>query len=640
MAAEKKVRGISLLTLSTIGLLVSQNALRADGAKSAADQVVQVTVDTRDIARRVVTSKIIIPAKPGPMLIHFPKWIPGTHGPLGPITKLAGLQLRANGQPINWKRDSEDLCAFHCDVSQSVSAIEAELLYVVAARSEYLEVSLGVASSPKMAIINWNALLLYPDGADQTKIPYQARLLLPDGWRAASALPITGESTTGIEYQPVTLERLVDSPVLAGAYLKTIPLTHVTGVPHYLDVATDDDRVTVSSDVIAGLEQVANEAGALFGGRGYRSFHFLLGISDRIPNFGLEHHECTVNTVSPSSLRNDPRSRWWLSFLLAHEYVHSWDGKHRRAADMMAPNFHNGLKTDLLWVYEGLTQYLGMVLDARSGFWTKQQFRDELAVTAAGLQLPSRRAWRSVLDTALAAPLHSSAAGASWRTQSDYYYECVFIWLEADTIIRKLSNGKKSLDDFCQDFFNKHNGQPVAVGYTFDEVVQAMNKVQPFDWASFFKSRLESVGGKFPIGGIENSGWKLVFTDEPCAKARGSNAYDFTYSIGLVLGGEANVSDVIFGSPAWEAGIGPGMKLLTVDKKRWSLPAWREALASAQANGGKIVFELETENGLKAVTVAYDGKERFPHLQADPSRFDMLDEILRPRTPLVPMAAK
>ena len=345
---------------------------------------------------------------------------------------------------------------------------------------------------------------------------------MPPGWHCASSLAATATTDGATEYELVTLERLIDSPVLAGAHLKTIPLTHVTGVKHFLDVATDDDQTQVPEDMVLGLTQVANEAGALFGGRGYRGFHFLLGISDSIPNFGLEHHECTVNTISPAGLRDDPRARWWPTFLLAHEYVHSWNGKHRRPADMLAPNFHAALKTDLLWVYEGLTQYLGLVLDARSGFWTKQEFRDELAVTAGGLELPSRRAWRNVLDTAIAAPLEANVAGASWRTQSDYYYESVFIWLEADTIIRKLSHGQqKSIDDFCQHFFNQHDGKPVAVGYTFDDVIAAMNALQPYDWATFFKTRLDSIGGRLPLRGIENAGWKLVYTDEPCGKVRG-----------------------------------------------------------------------------------------------------------------------
>jgi predicted metalloprotease with PDZ domain len=629
--------------MALVGCLLATAPARAtstEPTRFAEESVVQVIVDARDIQRRVVTSKVLIPAKPGPLTLYFPKWIPGTHGPFGPVTKLAGIQLKANGQSIPWKRDSDEMCAFHCEVSQNVGAVEAELLYVVAPRADYLEVSVGVAASKNLAILNWNALLLYPGGADQSKVLYQPKLLLPANWKGASSLAVASQSPGVIDYTPVTLERLVDSPVLAGAYLRSIPLEQVVGVPHYLDVATDDENVKVPADLIAGLSQVANEADALFGGRGYRSFHFLLGISDSIPNFGLEHHESTVNTVSTYSLTNDPRARWWLTFLLAHEYVHSWDGKHRRPADMIAPNFHAGLKTDLLWVYEGLTQYLGMVLDTRAGFWTKQQFRDELATTAAGLELPSRRAWRSVLDTAIAAPLHSGAAGASWRTQSDYYYECVFIWLEADTIIRQLSHGKKSIDNFCQDFFNRHGGKPIALGYTFDDVIAAMNATQPYDWTNFFRTRLQSVGGKLPTAGIENAGWKLVYTDEPCAKARGSRSSDLSHSIGLLLARESLVADVIYDSPAWKAGIGPGMKLVSVNKKRWSLPAWRDALASAAQNGGKIEIQVEDEGATKNMTIAYGGVERFPHLQADPARFDMLDEILRPRTPPVPVAGK
>jgi predicted metalloprotease with PDZ domain len=619
---------------------VVKSPARADDPKSSPQGVVQVTVDARDILRRIVKSKIVVPAKPGPMTLHFPKWIPGTHGPFGPITKLAGLQLKANGQLLPWKRDSIDLCAFHCEVSRNTPSIEAQLLYVVAPRADYLEVSLGVAASQKMAIFNWNALLLYPNDADQSKAIYQAKLMVPPEWRCASGLIATSQNAGVVEYEPVTLERLIDSPVLAGAHLRTIPLTYVTGVPHFLDVATENAGVEVPPELIAGLSQVANEAAALFGGRGYRSFHFLLGLSDQIPNFGLEHHECTVNTASPFALRGNARAHWWLTFLLAHEYVHSWDGKHRRPTDMLSPNLHADLKTDLLWVYEGLTQYLGLVLDARSELWTKQQFRDELAVTAASLDLPSRRAWRSVQDTAISAPLHSAVGGASWRGQSDFYYEGVFIWLEADTIIRKRSHGQKSLDNFCQVFFNQHGGKPVAIGYTFNDVVKSMNDVQPFGWASFFKSRLESTGGNAPLAGLENAGWKLVYTDEPCAKVKGTSATDLTYSIGLILGSEGTVADVIYGSPAWEAGVGPGMRLLSVDKQRWSYNAWRQALAKTATNGGKIELQVEADRGQKTLTVSYSGLERFPRLQADPARFDMLDDIIRPRTPALPVGEK
>ena len=484
-------------------------------------------------------------------------------------------------------------------VPPGADEVEAELIYVLPADSDPMEVSLAVVASKQMAIVNWNALLLYPDGVDQRKIEYEAKLIVPADWHCATGLVATSQANGFVQYAPVTLERLIDSPVLAGAHLKTIPLTHVTGVPHFLDVATDDERTQVPEDLVAGLTNVANEARALFGGRGYRRFHFLLGISDDIPNFGLEHHECTVNTISPSSLPGDPHARWWPTFLLAHEYVHSWNGKHRRPADMLAPNFHAHLKTDLLWVYEGLTQYLGLVLDARSGFWTKQQFRDELAVSAGGLELPSRRAWRSVLDTAIAEPLASSVRGASWRTQSDFYYESVFIWLEADTIIRKLSHGQRSLDDFCRSFFNQHGGKPVAIGYTFDDVIAGMNSIQPYDWTEFFKARLESVGGRLPLAGIENAGWKLIYTDEPCAKVRGTNATDLTASIGLLLTPDGTVSDVVFSSRAWDAGFGPGMKLLRVNKNRWSLDAWRQALASESKNAGMILFDVESDQGRK-----------------------------------------
>jgi predicted metalloprotease with PDZ domain len=615
-----------------IGVAISA-VFPARAGHESAPPTIELTVDATSVVRRVVHARMTIPAKPGPLTLCYPKWIPGTHGPNGPIGRLGGLRITANGKSVSWKRDSLDLFAFHCEVPDGASAIDAELIYAIPASPPALDVSAGVVASNNLAFLNWNALVLCPQGAPARECRYTARLRLPSGWKHASALPAAKVSDKGIEFETVTLERLIDSPVLAGLHLRSYPLKVADGVPHFLDVATESASGSdLNSEFLQQVTRLADEAGALFGTRHYRRFHFLLALSDKIPSFGLEHHESTVNSASPRGLTSDLNARWWLTFLLAHEYAHSWNGKHRRPADMITTTYQDPQQFDLLWAYEGLTQYLGLVLDARSGFWNTQQFRDELASTTGNMDRANARAWRPLLDTAVAAPLGAAAWGSSWRGQSDYYYEGALIWLEADTIIRQASAGRHSLDDFCRAFFGGAGVEPTVHGYRFEDVIAALTEIAPHDWKTFLASRLAATNEHAPTGGIERSGWRLVYSDTPVERSRSRQGRDMSFSLGFIVTDNGSITDVLEGTLAAKAGLSPGMRVLRVNDHAWSADAMKGALSKGKQSSDPLILSVDNEGTVKTYQFDYHGGERFPHLDRNTDRPDVMGEALKPKT--------
>jgi predicted metalloprotease with PDZ domain len=364
---------------------------------------------------------------------------------------------------------------------------------------------------------------------------------------------------------------------------------------------------------------------------------------------GLEHHEASDNRGLERSLTDDSAKKV-LGTLLSHEYVHSWNGKFRRpeglvsgvSADYQAP-----VDSSLLWVYEGLTEYYGDVLGGRSGLRTPELYRENLALYAAGMDLQAGRSWRPLEDTAVAAQLlyFARPEWADWRRGVDYYPESELIWLEADTLIRKQTGGKRSLDDFVRAFHGPPGGPPAVRTYKFDDVVAALNAVAPYDWTGFFQARVRDVAPRAPFAGIENGGWKLVFTDVKPELTRAaeeqSKAYDFWFSLGIVVQGDGGaggaqdgeVRDVVPGMPAAEAGIGPGMRLVAVNGRRYSEKVLRDALRAGK--GGKDPLELIVENveSFKTVKIDYHGGERYPHLERDASKPDLLSAIGKPLQP-------
>lgn len=604
---------------------------------------VKLEVDLRDAARRVYHATMQFPVKPGPFTLVYPKWIPGEHSPNGPIVDVTGVHFRGDGQEIPWRRDNVDLYAFHCEIPAGVTTMEAALDYLLPKED-------GTAGSPsataQVAVLPWNLVVLYPQGAKTDDVMFSASIRVPAGWKFATALQtVSSRSADSATFETIPLSRLVDSPLLAGAFFKTYDLSPGQEPEHRLNIAADSAiATTLSKDQLNSLRQLVAETGALFGARHYRHYDFMLALTDHLPVNGLEHHESSDNR-GPEKMLLDPDSLEGLMDLLPHEFFHSWNGKYRRPLGLATPNYQEPMQGDLLWVYEGLTQYYGVVLAARSGFWKPEQLREYLAATFAALNdgRPGR-SWRDLEDTAISVSIlyGSRQAGTSWRRPVDYYEESELIWLEADTIIRRQTKGQKSLDDFCRKFHGSEDRVIKVAPYTFDDVVATLNSIAPYDWKKLFDERLHSHGPGSPLGGLEASGWKLGYSNEPNdhqrATEQADGTVDLSFSLGFTVhaaGDDVNsIVDVILGSPAAKAGIAPDMKLVAVNGRKWN-PDWlRVAIREARNSKEPIRLLLENDDYYQTFEIDYHGGERYPHLESLHTA-DVLSEIAGHRAPAV-----
>src|ERR1022692_906627 len=466
--------------------LASVLALAACGA--LAEEAISVTVDATRTQQKLLHTHLVIPVKPGPLTLYYPKWIPGEHGPDGPIANLTGLKFEAEGKTIPWQRDLLDVFTFHLEIPRGVVHLDASY--------DYIEPD-GVSATDKLMVLEWNEVVLYPADIPAEKLTYEAKLLMPDGWKFGTALPIENEAGNRVSFKPISLDLLVDSPVITGEFYRAIDLTPPgESIHHEIDMVADSEAaLNMSPENQKEMTSLVAESGKLFGARHYRDYHFLLALSDHVAHFGLEHHESNDSRL-PERAPLLPSSGMSLGGLLAHEFVHSWNGKFRRPADLTVPYYEQPMKTDLLWGYEGLTDYLGAMLGpGRPG-----------------------RTWRPLLDTAVGEPGLGFARGGgwmTWRRGTDYYDEGDLLWLEVATIIHRESGGRKSIDDFCQEFHGGPNHGPEVKTYPFDELVKTLNALAPSDWAGFFRARLTSTSAAAPVGGIENGGWKVLFNDKP-----------------------------------------------------------------------------------------------------------------------------
>ncbi|HSM87291.1 MAG TPA: PDZ domain-containing protein, partial [Candidatus Limnocylindrales bacterium] len=520
------------------------------------------------------------------------------------------------------------------DVPQGVNTLEARLDLVMPAPPEGF--SSGASATTQLLMLSWNQVVLYLQGEKSDAVQVQAALKLPQGWHFGTALPVAGENADQISFVPVTLTTLVDSPVLSGAHFRRIPLTPQGPIQHYIDMVSDGDAaLQMPAPIVDDYKNLVAETGALFQARHYRDYHFLLTLSDHTAHFGLEHHESSDDRVAERTMV-DKDMRWLAGALLPHEMTHSWNGKYRRPDGLATPNYQEPMKGNLLWVYEGLTQYLGEILAARSGLWDKQQFLDEAAETAAALDHTPGRTWRPLQDTADAAQLLYGAPPEfeSWRRSVDYYPEGFLIWLEADTIIRQQTHGQKSMNDFCRLFHGGRNTPPEIIPYNFDDVVKTLNQVLPYDWAKFLRERLDTYGPGAPLGGIANSGWKLVYDDQPSeytkAMEKVRKRVDARFSIGLALNDKGGIEDVIAGSPAWNAGVAPGSRLVAVNGRKFDPDILRDALKAAKQPDTNLELLVNTGDFYKVFTLSYHGGEKYAHLVRDESKPDLLSTIIAP----------
>jgi predicted metalloprotease with PDZ domain len=595
---------------------------------------ITVSVDASEAPRKIFHSQLTIPASPGNLTLYYPKWIPGEHSPSGPVIASAGLKFTGNGQILKWRRSLDDGWTFNVEVPPGVNEVHATLDFLSETEVEG-EYSSGRSATAKLAVLSWNQLLLYPKGWTSDQITVTASLRLPSGWKFGTPLAVSSQSGDEIHFNPVSLYTLIDSPVLTGEYLKAIKLNEGQAPPVELDAAADSAvALEPPSEVWDRYRNVVKQATALFGATHYRDYHFLYTLSDHVAHFGLEHHESNDSRVEERTLI-DPQLRMLHGSLLTHEYVHSWNGKYRRPQGLATPDYQQNMRDDLLWVYEGLTEYLGDVLAARSGIWTPEEYRENLASVFAVMDHHTGRSWSNLQDTADFAPelYYGPHQWRSWRREVDFYDEGELDWLWVDTILRQQSKGTKSIDDFCHLFHGQPSTPPMVKTYTFDDVVNALNQVVPYDWRGFWNERLTTHNLHAPSGGIEGSGWKVVYdrnrSDMVRVREEDDRELDASYSIGLLLKEDGQVVDAIEGRLAARAGIGPSMKVVAVNGRRFTPQVLRDALGSGLNSKEPLQLLVENTDYFRTFNLDYHEGEKYPHLVRDESKPDLLTDIVR-----------
>ncbi len=601
----------------------------------ATAQDIELAVDASEVGRKVIHVREVIPAAAGELTLHYPKWIPGRHRPVGQIANVTEFRVSSGGKALAWKRDDADPFTVRVTVPDSAKAVEVTFDLLLAAGAEGGAQFMTVAS-PKVLTMNWNDVLVYPKADKPLAVPFHATATLPAGWKYGTALDTKeAKEANGatVAFTAVPLETLIDSPLLAGEYVREVKLDD----KHRVVIACDSpDGLAVPDETLAAWKKLPTEAAAVFGGsRPYASYTFLLGLSNHIPSAGIEHHQSSDNRLPELALVK-AGERKSAATLFPHEFAHAWNGKFRRPADMIVSDYQTPQQTRLLWVYEGLTNYLGWLLAARSGLKTAEEARDYLAMTAARMTNVKARGWRPLDDTAAAAStlFDATRAWRSARRAVDFYDEGTLLWLEVDVLIRNQTKGAKSLDDFCKAFFGGGPGKPQVKGYQLEEVLAALNAVAPSDWKGYFRRRVEVVAEAPPLEGITAGGWKLAFAEKPTdlfAAMEGlSKGVNLADSIGVSVSGDGLVGDLVPGGAAAKAGLAPGMKLLAVNGRRFS-PDGLKAAVGATKSGGKLELLAESGDFFKTHALEYAGGARYPRLERAEGTPDVLSAVVKPK---------
>jgi predicted metalloprotease with PDZ domain len=598
---------------------------------------ISLLVDATNIRDRILSVHETIPIKGRDITLLYPEWLPGTHSPSNPASELAGLSVTVNGKSIPWVRDRVDMYAFHVEAPKDATTLDINLQYLAPQDPKRGRIS------AKFADVTWNSVLLYPAGHFSRDIKFETAIRLPEAWQFGCSLDVKSQNGNLVQFKETTLNMLVDSPLYAGANFKRLDLSTGPDNPVYLDVFADKPAdLEITPEELQYHKSLVIEAQKLFSSHHYGRYDFLFSVSDIVSGKGLEHHQS-----SEDGSRANYFTDWGAGVagraLLPHEYTHSWNGKFRRPADLWTPNFNVPMRNDLLWVYEGLTDYYGNVLTARSGMRTPEQARDVFAQIAAGFEISPGRTWRSLEDTTNE-PIISSRfvpeTWQSWQRSYDYYPESDLIWLDADTKIRELSGGKKSLDDFAKLFFGIDNGSYVTVTYTFDDIVKALNTVQPYDWAGFFRTRVYEVNPNVPENGFTQGGYRLVYNDnEPewLKKAESVRGVSFATSLGFSLKSDISgpdshggIDQVWWDSLAFKAGITPDMQLQAVNDQKYTPAVLRETILAAEKGQEPIKLLLKRGDEFVTISLDYHGGMRYPHLERVETTPNRLDAILAP----------
>jgi predicted metalloprotease with PDZ domain len=612
-------------------------------AEAGTAAITTLFVDATEAPRNILHVEETIPVQAGALSLFYPKWIPGEHGPTGPLIDLVGLRINANGIPVAWRRDAVEMHAIKLQVPVGTSQLELHFDFVLPPITSGF--SSGSSSTTRLVVVNWNQVVLYPLAAKPDDFMIASQLKLPVGWKHATELRATGQTDATVRFTPVSLTMLVDSPVLAGDHFTRTELTPAGDkTPVFLNLAADSEAaLAIPPEVLAAYRRLVVEARALFGATHYGRYEFLYTLSDHVAHFGLEHHESSDNRWSERTLIDEDQRRV-IADLLPHEHTHSLNGKFRRPTGLATGDFSTPYNDELLWVYEGMTQYLGELLTVRPGLSTADEFRAALAQTAAIYGARPGRTWRPLQDTADAAQLLYYARadyGALRRSSDDFYYESLLIWLEVDVTLRELTGGVKSLDDFCRAFFGGPSGPPALKPYTADDVFAALNAVAPHDWRALLTDRLQSLRPTAPLGGIERAGWRLVFKDTPTTYFKSHETVDkqtdARFSLGLLINADGNdagtLVDVIPGTPAAQASLAPGMKLIAVNGRKYSADILKAALKEGITANAPLELLAENREFFSTHRVEYHGGEKYPWLERDPAKPDVLAKIIAPLVP-------
>ena len=604
---------------------------------------IQITADLSEGFRKLYHAEVDIPVTSGPITLTTPKWIPGNHRPTGPVDEITGVVFTGNGAVLPWRRDNVNLYEFHVTIPAGVTTLHAHLDCIVTARV-----------SQKLAVLEWEKLLLYPTGLPVSDIPIQPTVIVPAGWGVGTALQPTGPATSvtasalpgsSTKFAPTTVEQLEDSPVITGQYFHEFPLAPEVTPKHFIDVVSDAPTDSdLSPHLLAELGNLVRETGAAYNSRHYNVYHLLLTLSDVAGGEGLEHGQSSDNGTGEKAF-SDP-NRLTSADLLAHEFTHSWNGKYRRPARLYQNTFFEPEQGDLLWVYEGMTQYMGNVLAARSGLETPAQYREKLAASAANLDTKVGRQWRSTEDTAIAASIlrGGDPAWSNWKRGQDYYQEGELLWLDADTLIRKGTDNKKSLTDFQHIFLGKGgNTGPLIAPYERPELIADLNQVYPYDWAKFLHDRVDVPTARADLSGIEQGGYKLIYVDHAPASERAAGAAapagrggrmgpNVWYSLGFRLNAEGTISDVRFFSPADKAKLFPGQKIVGINGQAFSPTLLTDAIKAAKGKTEPIHLLLQADTFLSMADLPWFAGEKYPTLERVDGTPAYLDDIIHPLT--------
>ncbi|HUO94396.1 MAG TPA: hypothetical protein VMU22_15830 [Rhizomicrobium sp.] len=593
---------------------------------------IKLSVDATDTQRAIFRVHETIPlAQSGVVTLLYPKWLPGNHGPSGPIDKVAGLTIRADGQRLAWKRDVVDVYAFHVNVPKGAAALDVDFQFV----SPVANNEGRIVMTPEMLDLQWNAVALYPAGYYSRQILVEPSIKLPSGWQYGTALEAASSDNGVTTFKPVAFNTLVDSPMFAGRYFERVDLDPGAKAPVHMDIVADrPDELVITPAQLQVHRNLVTQAYKLFGSHHYDHYDFLVGLSDIMSGIGLEHHRSSEDGTGGKYFK-DWDGTTASRDLLSHEYTHSWNGKFRRPADLWTPNFNVPMRDSLLWVYEGQTEYWGKVLAPRAGLWTKQQALDAIALDAAVYQNRIGRQWRPLQDTTNdpITTMRRPIPWRSWQRSEDYYVEGELIWLDADTLIRQKTGGKKSMDDFARAFFGINEGSYVTVTYTFGDVVKALNSVLPYDWAKFLITRLDG-NGAAPLDGITRGGYRLVYTEKPSDFSKSNERLrkntDLLFSLGVIVDKSGVLSEVMWNGPAFNAGATIGATIVAVNGTAYDSDLLKDAITDAKTASTPIELLLKRGDRYETISINYHGGLRYPHLERVPNTPALLDAVLAP----------